>query len=147
MADTVLETALAALVDALEAAVAGAEPTDPAPEVIRNADLPEEVPEIGLIILRDGAQGGVEESFSPLRYHVEHTAEVVVLAPDEGGRDALVALVSAGLVEDRTLGGEVEWLQVDPVSLDVAEFEGAAGVLAVALPVTMAYTTLASPAG
>lgn len=139
MADTAMETALAALAAALTAATTVA--------VIRNADRPEEVPAAGLVVLRDGAQADIEESFSPLRYHIQHAAEVVVLAPDEAVRDTVLAALSAALVADRTLAGAVEWLDLQPVSLDMADFDGAEGCRGALLPVTLHYTTLGSPAG
>lgn len=139
MADTTMEAALAALASALDAATTV--------EVIRNSDRPEDVPTAGLVVLRDGGQGDVEESFSPLRYHVQHVAEVVVMAPSEATRDAILDDLSTALVANRTLTGVVEWLAVQPVSFDLADFDAAEGVRGARMPVEMHYTTLASPAG
>lgn len=139
MPDTTMEAALAALASALDAATTV--------EVIRNSDRPEEVPAGGLVVLRDGAQAEVEESFSPLRYHVQHLAEVVVLAADEGTRDAILADLSAALVAARTLSGAVEWVGIQAVSFDLADFDGAEGLRGALMPVELHYTTLASPAG
>lgn len=139
MPDTTLETALAALASALDAATTV--------EVIRNSDRPEAVPAAGLITINDGAPGEVEETFSPLRYHVEHVAEVVVLAPTEAKRDEILADLSAALVANRTLSGAVEFLEVRPVSLDPADFDGAEALRCALMPVALHFTTLASPAG
>jgi hypothetical protein len=138
MADTTMETALAALASALDAATSV--------EVIRNSDRPEEVPSAGLVVLRDGAQTDAEESFSPLRYHVTHVAEVVILATTEGTRDAILQDLSSALAANRTLSGAVEWLAVQPVSFDLADFDGAEGLRGALMPVEIAYTVLASPA-
>lgn len=139
MPDTALETALAALASALDAATAV--------EVIRNSDRPEAVPAAGLVTIADGSQADVEETFSPLRYHIEHLAEVVVMAPTEAVRDTILSALSAALVANRTLSGAVEYLEVRPVSLDPADFEGAEALRCALMPVALHYTTLASPAG
>lgn len=139
MADTALETALSALVAALDGATAA--------EVIRNATRPEDVPAAGLVVVRDGAQQEAEASMSPLRYHIEHGAEVVVHAPDAATRDTLLAGLAAALVADRTLGGAVEFLEVGAIGLDDADFDGVAGVPGALMPVVLSYTTLGSPAG
>lgn len=139
MASTALEAALAALVAALDGATAA--------EVIRNASRPEEVPAGGLVVVRDGSQQEAEASMSPLRYHIEHGAEVVVHAPDAGSRDTLMKALSDALIADRTLGGAVEYLDVGAISLDDADFDGAAGIPGALMPVVLSYTTLGSPAG
>ena len=139
MADTTLETALLALVSALDGSTTA--------EVIRSATRPEEVPAAGLVVVRDGSQQEAEMSMSPLRYHIDHGAEVVVHAPDEATRDTLIAGLAAALVADRTLGGAVEYLEVGAISLDDADFDGSAGIPGAQLPVTLSYTTLGSPAG
>ena len=139
MAATALETALAALVATLDGAVAA--------EVIRNATRPEDVPAAGLVVVRDGAQQDAEATMSPLRYHIDHGAEVVIHAPDEDTRDALLKALSDALVADRTRGGAVEFLEVGVVGLDDADFDGSAGVPGALMPVVLSYTTLGSPAG
>jgi hypothetical protein len=139
MADTTMEAALAALAAALDAATAV--------EVIRNSDRPESVPAAGLVVLRDGAQAEAEETFSPLRYHVEHVAEVVVLAQDEATRDAVLSDLGLALAGNRTLGGAVEFLELRSVSFDPADFDGAEALRCALMPVALHYTTLATPTG
>jgi hypothetical protein len=129
--------ALAALASVLGAATAV--------EVIRNSDRPEAVPAAGLITLNDGSQAVVDEVFSPLRYHVEHIADVVVLAQTEAKRDQILKVLSDALVGNRTLGGAVEFLQLRAVSLDPADFDGAEALRCALMPVALHYTTLASP--
>jgi hypothetical protein len=138
MSGSKMEAALAALATALDAATTVA--------VIRNSDRPEAIPATGLVVLRDGAQGEVEESFSPLRYHIEHVAEVVVLAPDEETRDDVLAELSTALAAARTLSGAIEYLVIDPISFDLGDYDAAEAVRAALMPVRMYYTTLASPA-
>lgn len=138
MASTAMEAALAALASALDAATTV--------EVIRNSDRPEEVPSAGLVVLRDGAQGEIEETFSPLRYHIQHQAEVVVLAPTEATRDTVLGALSDALAGNRTLSGAVESLDIGAISLDPADFDGAEALRCALMPVTLYYTTLGSPA-
>lgn len=139
MPDTTMEAALVALAAALDGATTA--------EVIRNATRPEEVPAAGLVVLRDGAQQDAEATFSPLRYHIDHGAEVVVHAPDEATRGTILKALAAALVANRTLGGAVEYLEVLPASLEDADLEGAAGIPGALMPVTLSYTTLGSPLG
>jgi hypothetical protein len=139
MADTTMESALVALATALDAATTL--------EVIRNSDRPEKIPSGGLVVLRDGAQGEVEESFSPLRYHIQHVAEVVILAPTEDARDDALKDLSDALVANRTLTGAVEYVAIQPVSFDMADFDGAEGLRGALMPVELHYTVLGSPAG
>lgn len=61
------ETILAALLARLSAV--------PRP-ALRGNVLPERVPADGLLILRDGEPGEPEVTFSPLRYHYQHRAEI-----------------------------------------------------------------------
>jgi hypothetical protein len=133
-----IETALAALAATLDAATSAS--------VIRNADRPESVPAGGIILLRDGEQTEVEETFSPLRFHIQHVAEVVIVAASESDRDTLLGLASAAIVANPTLTGAVEHAQVEPVSFDLGDYEGAEAVRAGRMPVALFYTTLASPA-
>ncbi len=139
MAATAIETALAALAATLEAATTAL--------VIRNVDRPETVPAGGMVLVRDGEQAEVEETLSPLRYHVQHMAEVVVIGSDEATRDTMLKAMSDALIADRTLGGATEWLGIEPISLDLADFEGAEAIRAARMPVMLHYQTLASPAG
>lgn len=138
MADTTLETALVALAAALDAATTA--------EVIRNASHPEEVPAAGLVILRDGSQVEAEVSMSPLRYHIDHQAEVAVHAQTEAARGTILKALSGALVANRTLTGAIEFLEVGSVSLADADLEGGAGIPGALMPVVMSYTTLGSPA-
>jgi hypothetical protein len=48
---------------------------------LRDEVLPERIPAVGLIILRDGQPGEPEVTLSPLRYHYQHRAELEVVDP------------------------------------------------------------------
>jgi hypothetical protein len=113
--------------------------------VLRNASLPERIPETGLLILRDGVPGEPEETMSPHRYHYQHRAEVEAFARGSEGLDetfdALTAAVGAALAADRTLGGLCDWAEPgapEPADLPV---EGAATIRAAILIVTLHFTT------
>ncbi|MDT8329190.1 MAG: acyl-CoA transferase, partial [Roseovarius sp.] len=108
------------------------------------AALPESVPANGLIILRDGDPGEPEFTLSPLTYHYEHRAEIeaVVLRPDnDAAFDALVGPIGAVIIADRTLGGAVEWAEVEaPAPQDLPGDNG--GVIKAAIiGVVLHYST------
>jgi len=112
--------------------------------VLRNAVLPERIPDAGLLILRDGTPGTPEVTLSPLRWHWQHRAELEVFL--RGGDlddkfDALTAAIGALLASDRTLGGICDWIEAEapePADLPV---EGATTFRAAVLFVTLHYTT------
>jgi hypothetical protein len=111
--------------------------------VLRGEVLPERVPAVGLIILRDGDPGDPEVLLSPLLYIYDHRAEieVVVQAGDPTERDAaldtLLASIGAVLAADRTLDGLCDWVEPEapkPVDLPI---EGAAALKAAVVPVIL----------
>lgn len=119
--------------------------TIPGGKVLRNAALPERIPDAGLLILRDGTPGDPSVTMSPLRYHYQHRAEVEAFVRGGEGLDdlfdTLVSGVGAVLAVDRTLGGRCDWAEPDapePADLPV---EGAATIRAAVLIVTLHYTT------
>lgn len=111
---------------------------------LRGDVLPERVPALGLLILRDGEPGEPEVTLSPLSYHYQHRAEIeaVVQGPDRDVLfDTLTASIGAVLAADRTLGGLCEWVEAEapqPVDLPV---EGAASLKAAVIPVVLHYST------
>ncbi|WP_420024180.1 acyl-CoA transferase (plasmid) [Cereibacter azotoformans] len=132
---TARETILAALHARLSALPATA---------LRGDVLPERVPTVGLLILRDGEPGEPDVTLSPLRYHYQHRAEIeaVVQGAD---RDttfaALCASIGAVIAGDRTLGGRCDWIEAEaprPVDLPI---EGAASLKAAVIPVILHYST------
>ena len=112
--------------------------------VMRNAVLPERIPDAGLLILRDGTPGTPEVTLSPLRWHWQHRAELEVFlrGSDLDDRfDALTAGIGTVLASDRTLGGICGWIEAeapDPADLPV---EGASTIRAAVLGITLNYTT------
>ncbi len=112
--------------------------------VMRNAVMPERIPDAGLVILRDGTPGTPEVTLSPLRWHWQHRAdlEVFLRGSDLDDRfDTLTAAVGALLASDRTLGGICDWIEAEapePADLPV---EGASSIRAAVLGITLHYTT------
>ena len=123
--------------------------TQPAP-VIRGEVLPERVPAVGLLILRDGEPGDPSVTLSPLRYHYQHRAEVEAVVQAGTGRDiafdALAAGVGAALAAERTLGGLCDWAEAEaPRPVDLA-VDGASTLKAAVIPIVLHYAT-ADPLG
>lgn len=137
---TIRETILAALHTRLSALSA---------TVLRGDVLPERVPAVGLLMLRDGDPGEPEATLSPLTYHYQHRAEIEAVvqgASRDTAFDTLCANIGAALAADRTLGGLCDWVEAEapqPVDLPV---EGAATLKAAVIPVILRYST-ADPLG
>ena len=112
--------------------------------VFRGDALPERVPAVGLLILRNGNPGEPEVTLSPRMYHYQHRAEIEAVvqgASRDASFDALCASVGAALAADRTLGGLCDWVEAEaprPVDLPV---EGAASLKAAIIPVVLHYST------
>jgi hypothetical protein len=118
---------------------------------LRNETVPQRLPPGGLIVVQDGET--VEETpiLSPLRWQVQHVAEVVVAAPGSTPEDraqlldALLVDIADAIVADRTLAGAVEWAQPQSPSFDDLDFEGASSVRAASVPVELWFTTSETP--
>ncbi len=142
------EAAIAALASALTSNLAA---LDPAPTVLRNETVPQRIPEGGLVVLRDGETTEETAILSPLRWQIEHRAEVEVIvtgatpADRAAALDSLLAAIGSAVAGDRTLGGAVEWSQPGAPSFTDAEFEGAAAARAATVPVTLWFTTTDTP--
>ena len=113
--------------------------------VLRGDVLPERIPAMGLIILRDGKPGEPEVTLSPLTYFYEHRAELEVVIQAGTGRDALFDTLAADigsvLAADRTLGGLCDWVEAEapePVDLPI---DGAAALKAAVITVVLHYAT------
>ena len=144
------EAAIAALHDALQAAVAE---MDPAPTLLRNETVPQRLPPGGVLVLQDGETEEATAMLSPLAYALRHRAEleVTVGGTDESERiarlEAILAGISAALIADRTLGGAVEWSEPGPPLIEPVPVEGAAGLKSALLPITLWFTAPDSPLG
>lgn len=121
--------------------------TMPAAIVKREEPLPEKVPAAGLVILRDGDPGEPEVLLSPLMYLWQHQTEIEVVvqqAPADAATatlDSLLAEVGSALAADRTLGGLVDWVEWSaPQTRDLA-IDGAAGLKAAVVTVTLHYAS------
>ena len=123
-------------------------------KVLRNAELPQTVPEDGLIILRDGVIGEPEDvTLSPVSYAWRHRAEmeVFVCGDDPASRSArlddVIAAVEQAIATDRTLGGVIDHCEAGPPEEveDLAQ-EGARSFRAAIVPVILHYTSDASVA-
>jgi len=142
------ETAIAALYNKLSTSLAA---RSPPPQVLRSEPLPQRVEAGGLVVVQEGETTETLAILSPLRWQVQHTAEVVVLAPGPTPSarvsllDALLVDIANAIVSDRTLGGAVEWAQPESPSFDEVEFEGAASVRAASVPVALWFTTYETP--
>lgn len=117
--------------------------------VLRGEMLPERVPAVGLMILRDGEPGEPEVTLSPLRYHYQHRAEIEAVvqgATRDAAFDTLTAGIGAALAADRTLGGLCDWVEAEaprPVDLPV---DGEASLKAAVIPVVL-HNSNADPLG
>ncbi|MFN4129291.1 MAG: acyl-CoA transferase [Paracoccaceae bacterium] len=113
--------------------------------VLRDAVLPERIPAVGLIILRDGQPGEPEVTLSPLRYHFQHCAELEVVVQSGAGRatafDSLIAAVGTALETDRTLGVLDDWVEPKAPGFVDLPVEGAAALKAALIAVELHYTT------
>lgn len=132
-----METILNALAAVLDAGTSA--------EVLRNADMPEEVGAGGLIVIRDGEPGEPEVTMSPLTWHYDHQVEAEVFAVASGAltRDAafdvLRVAIGTALAADRTLGGLAEWVEPMPPSPDDLPFAGGPSVKAGLILITVSY--------
>jgi hypothetical protein len=112
--------------------------------IFRGEMLPERVPAVGLLILRDGNPGEPEVTLSPRMYHYQHRAEIEAVvqgASRDASFDTLCANVGAALAADRTLGGLCDWVEAEapePVDLPI---EGAASLKAAVIPIILHYST------
>lgn len=143
------ETAIAALVAQITTSAA-ARPA-PKPVVLRNEPYPQSLPAGGLVVVRDGETVVSEAIMSPLRFHMEHAAEVEVVVTGATAAlraatiDALLVALAAGVSANRTLGGAVEYAEIGTADLEDIEFEGAAALRAARFTVTLQFSAAETP--
>lgn len=115
------------------------------PRLLRNENLPANVPQGGIMILRDGDPGEPEILLSPPLYVYEHRAalEIVVEAGTAEARDTiyddLMLAIGAVINGNRTLYGFCDYIEAEaPAPLDLA-VEGAPGLKAAVLGIILHY--------
>jgi hypothetical protein len=134
---SVRETALQALFTLLQG-VAGL-------TVKRGEILPVKIPDNGLIILFDGDVTVAETLLSPLRYLIQHRAEVQVAVqkPSTSARNALLdgilTAIAAALTANPTLSGTVDVAVFEAPQVTDEPIEGAAGLKIASIPVLLEY--------
>ena len=134
---SVRETALQALFAVLQG-VAGV-------TVKRGEILPVKIPDTGLIILFDGEVTVAETLLSPLRYLIQHRAEVQVAVqkPTASARDAaldtILTAIAAVITSSPTLGGTIDVAVLEAPQFTDEPVEGAAGLKIASVPVLLEY--------
>lgn len=134
---SVRETALQALLAVLQ--------TVPTITVKRNEVLPVKILDNGLIILFDGEVTVAETLLSPLRYLIQHRAEVQVAVqkPAASARDAaldaILTSVAAAIVGNPRLNSTVDVAMLEAPQVTDEPVEGAAGLKIATVPVMMEY--------
>lgn len=116
-------------------------------EVYRNQGLSITINNLtskGALVLHDGDPGEPEQSFSPLTYHFEHSAELDMFV--QGGDthakfDDLRTRIGLALTSDRTLGGLVDWIEPQaPKPGDLPEM-GTAPIKAATITVVLHFAS------
>jgi hypothetical protein len=131
------EDILAALVAMLDIALTA--------RVRRNEVLPEKVPALGLVILRDGDPGEPDVTLNPRTEFYSHRVEIeAYMARDADGSgeaalDALLGGIGTALRIDPSLGGLAENLTPSAPEIGALAIEGAAPILTARLVVTVEY--------
>ena len=134
---SVRETALQALLAVLQ--------TVPTITVKRNEVLPVKIPDNGLIILFDGEITVAETLLSPLRYLIQHRAEVQVAVqkPAASARDAaldaILTSIAAAIVGNPRLNSTVDVAMLEAPQVTDEPIEGAAGLKIASVPVLLEY--------
>ena len=124
--------------------------TVPGATVERNSVLPEKVPDGGLIILRDGDPGELEQalgSFGNTYYQHAVEIEVYVEEGDAAARDAafgdLLQQIGAVLEADPTFGGLAFGLTYGRPESAIEAIAGAPAIKSATLTLTVDYETSA----
>lgn len=112
----------------------------------RNEAQPVDVPESGLVIMRDGSAGEPEVTLSPRVEFYQHWSELEVYMPRRGEPGAaetalydLVWALRGKVAEDRTLGGHADYARCGMPEVSTLWIEGAMPVLAARLEVVLGY--------
>lgn len=93
--------------------------TIPAATVKREPDKPIDLTPAGAVLLFDGAGQVEEESLSPRTYHWRWVAEIEIRASGVNRRstaDTALTAVAAVVAADRTMGGTVDYADLEPLT-------------------------------
>lgn len=119
----------------------------PGQVVKRNAPEGGEIPDGGLVTLRDGEPGPPEAYLSPPAYAYVHEVPVVVLVQNreaearDAAVDAILRAIGQVLAGDETLGGMVESCRPGAPEFLDEPVDGAETIKATVVPVYLDYTT------
>lgn len=140
---SVREDCLSALLTLLTGAAGSA-------TVTRNETVPQRIPAAGWIALRDGEATNTTPQMSPLAFHVEHEAQIEVIAAGasrEATIGSLIASITAALSANPTLTGAADWTQAGAPTFDDIASSGTMPARSALLPVTLFFLAPGSPAG
>ena len=113
--------------------------------VRRNEVLPEKVPAVGLVILRDGEPGEPDITLNPRTEFYAHRVELEVYVPrdpsggGEAALDQLLGAIGAALRVDETLGGLAENLTPSAPETGALALEGVPPMLTARIIDTIEY--------
>lgn len=113
--------------------------------VERNAALPLEITEEGLVILRDGEPGEPDVTLNPRTEYYAHRATIEIYTNEDAGEKdmplltSLIGEVGAALKSDPTVGGLVEMMTPEAPDIITLAPEGAAPIVAATIAVTLEY--------
>lgn len=115
--------------------------------VKRNENLPQIIPETGIVMLRDGKQGEPEILLSPPICIFKHEAEVEVIVqaakPEDRDKklDEIFEQIGVLLSSDVTLRGLTDYVYPKPPEIIDEFIDGAATMKAALIPVVLEYST------
>ena len=121
--------------------------TIPDVSIERNTVTPEQVPNSGLIILRDGEAGEPEVLLSPLSYLWEHHAELEVLVQEgepvvrDLALDTLFKQIAEVLGQNPTLGGLCDRVLPLAPQTSTLAIDGGVALKAALVPVRLIFVT------
>ena len=115
--------------------------------VVRNEELPQIIPENGMVFVRDGDMGNPEVLLSPTLYLYQHAVdvEVVVQHEDNAIRDAtmdeLLENIGNLISSNPTLDGAVDYAHLGAPEILQEHIDGAPTIKAVIVNVILEYAS------
>ena len=103
----------------------------PGADVKRNQDKADRITPGGLVIVRDGDPGEPEVILSPLTYVYAHRVPIEIAAYETSTQtreqvlDAMLGVIGAAVIADRTLGGLCDFIETQAPGTDDVETAGA----------------------